>query len=149
MTKREKPPAPAMPPAPPVQTTGADEELRVGVSMCLIGEQVRYDGGHKRHHYVCDVLGRYFNFVPVCPEVELGLGTPRETLRLVRDGDSIRMIAPASGTDHTREHIPVLVYGAKVPAGTLGKRESFADIGQSLASYFELEPMGYGRSFLA
>lgn len=102
MTKREKPPAPAMPPAPPVQTTGADEELRVGVSMCLLGEQVRYDGGHKRHHYVCDVLGRYFNFVPVCPEVELGLGTPRETLRLVRDGDSIRMIAPASGTDHTR-----------------------------------------------
>ena len=66
MTKREKPPAPAMPPAPPVQMTGADEELRVGVSMCLLGEQVRYDGGHKRHHYVCDVLGRYFNFVPVC-----------------------------------------------------------------------------------
>ncbi len=107
MTKREKRQVPAAPSAdsaptsPPVQTTDRDEDLRVGVSMCLLGEQVRYDGGHKRHHYVCDVLGRYFTFVPVCPEVELGLGTPRETLRLVRDADSIRMVAQASGTDHT------------------------------------------------
>lgn len=53
------------------------------------------------------------------------------------------------GSDHTREHIPVLVYGERVPPGPLGKRESFADIGQSLASYFELSPMDYGRSFLA
>ena len=52
------------------------------------------------------------------------------------------------GSDHTREHIPVLVYGEKVPAGPLGKRESFADIGQSLASYFDLTPMEYGTSFL-
>ena len=52
------------------------------------------------------------------------------------------------GSDHTREHIPVLVYGEKVPAGPLGKRESFADIGQSLASYFNLTPMEYGTSFL-
>jgi phosphopentomutase len=52
------------------------------------------------------------------------------------------------GSDHTREHIPVLVYGEKVPAGSLGKRESFADIGQSLASYFNLTPLEYGTSFL-
>ena len=52
------------------------------------------------------------------------------------------------GSDHTREHIPVLVYGAGVAAGPLGKRESFADIGQSLASYFNLSPMNYGTSFL-
>ena len=52
------------------------------------------------------------------------------------------------GSDHTREHIPVLVYGEKVPVGPLGKRESFADIGQSLASYFNLSPMEYGTSFL-
>ena len=52
------------------------------------------------------------------------------------------------GTDHTREHIPVLVYGGGIKPGALGKRESFADIGQSLASYFGLSPMEYGTSFL-
>jgi phosphopentomutase len=52
------------------------------------------------------------------------------------------------GTDHTREHIPVLVYGAKIPAGSIGRRKSFADIGQSLATYFGLAPMDYGTSFL-
>ena len=52
------------------------------------------------------------------------------------------------GSDHTREHIPVLVYGAGIAAGPLGKRESFADIGQSLANYFNLSPMNYGTSFL-
>ena len=52
------------------------------------------------------------------------------------------------GTDHTREHIPVLVYGAGVEAGSLGKRDTFADIGQSLAGFFGLPPMEYGTSFL-
>ena len=52
------------------------------------------------------------------------------------------------GTDHTREHIPVLVYGAGVTAGSLGKRETFADIGQSLAGFFGLAPLDYGVSFL-
>jgi phosphopentomutase len=52
------------------------------------------------------------------------------------------------GSDHTREHIPVLVYGAGVTPGSLGKRETFADIGQSLASFFNLSPMDYGTNFL-
>ena len=52
------------------------------------------------------------------------------------------------GSDHTREHIPVIVYGNKVPAGSLGRRDTFADIGQSLASYFGTSPMGHGTSFL-
>ena len=49
------------------------------------------------------------------------------------------------GTDHTREHIPVLVYGPKIKAGSLGHRESFADIGQTVANYFDLSPMDYGK----
>ena len=53
-----------------------------------------------------------------------------------------------AGSDHTREHIPVLVYGAGVPAGSIGKRQSFADIGQSLSHFFDLSPMDYGESFL-
>jgi len=52
------------------------------------------------------------------------------------------------GSDHTREHIPVLAYGACVAAGSLGRRKTFADIGQSLATYFDLSPMDYGESFL-
>ncbi len=52
------------------------------------------------------------------------------------------------GSDHTREHIPVLVYGHQIPAGSLGRRDTFADIGQSLASYFAISPMDYGKSFL-
>ena len=53
------------------------------------------------------------------------------------------------GTDHTREHIPVLAYGKGVTAGALGKRETFADIGQSIASFFDLPPLDYGTSFLS
>jgi phosphopentomutase len=52
------------------------------------------------------------------------------------------------GSDHTREHIPVLAYGDDLVAGSLGKRKTFADIGQSLASYFGLQPMDYGESFI-
>jgi len=76
--------------------------IRVGVSSCLLGEEVRYDGGHKRDRFLTDVLGAYFEFVAVCPEVELGMGIPRETVRLVRDGERLRMIAPASGRDYTQ-----------------------------------------------
>ena len=86
--------------SPAVASTAADG-IPVGVAACLLGEKVRYDGGHKRDGYVADVLGRYFRFVPVCPELDIGLGVPRETLRLVRTRDGIRMIAPASGIDHT------------------------------------------------
>ena len=57
--------------------------LRIGISMCLLGEPVRYDGGHKLDRFLTDVLGKYVEFVPVCPEVEIGLGTPREAIHLV------------------------------------------------------------------
>jgi len=75
--------------------------IRIGVSACLLGEKVRFDGGHKRDPYLVESFGRYVEWVPVCPEVELGLGTPRETLRLVRISSGIRMIMPRTGADHT------------------------------------------------
>ena len=59
--------------------------LRLGISRCLLGEEVRFDGGHKRDTFLTEVLGRYVEWVPVCPEVEAGLGTPREAMRLVGD----------------------------------------------------------------
>ena len=64
----------------------SDEPIKIGVSSCLLGEQVRFDGGHKRSDFLVDTLGSFVEFVPVCPEMEIGLGVPRETLRLVRDG---------------------------------------------------------------
>jgi uncharacterized protein YbgA (DUF1722 family)/uncharacterized protein YbbK (DUF523 family) len=79
---------------------GADP-IRVGISTCLLGEKVRFDGGHKLDQYVVGTLGRYVDWVPVCPEVELGLGVPRETLRLVGDPEAPRLVTARSGVDHT------------------------------------------------
>src|SRR5512146_3029154 len=77
------------------------DEIRIGISACLVGERVRYDGGHKKDAFLTDILARHVTFVPVCPEVELGLGTPREPIRLQREGGLVRLVAPASGLDHT------------------------------------------------
>ena len=75
--------------------------IRLGVSSCLLGEEVRFDGGHKRDRFIADLLGRFFEWVPVCPEVEVGMGTPRPALRLVDGDDGLRMVAIQSGVDHT------------------------------------------------
>lgn len=76
--------------------------LRLGISACLLGEPVRFDGGHKRDAFLTDVLGPQIEWVAVCPEVEIGMGTPRETLRLVRRDDTIALWAERSGTDWTQ-----------------------------------------------
>jgi uncharacterized protein YbgA (DUF1722 family)/uncharacterized protein YbbK (DUF523 family) len=75
--------------------------LRLGISRCLLGDEVRFDGGHKRDHFLTDIFGRYVEWVPVCPEVEAGLGTPREAMRLVGDPQRPRLITIKSGKDHT------------------------------------------------
>ena len=75
---------------------------RLGVSSCLLGEAVRYDGGHKRDPIVRSLLGRFAEWVPVCPELEAGLGVPRPPMRLVREGEKVRLVEVASGRDHTR-----------------------------------------------
>lgn len=75
--------------------------IKIGVSTCLLGEKVRYDGGHKHNRYITQTLGQFFNFVPVCPESECGLGIPRESMRLVGDIDNPRLITNKSEIDHT------------------------------------------------
>src|SRR5579864_3099120 len=82
-------------------TETASTSIRIGVSACLLGQEVRYDGGHKRDSYLVETFGRYVEWVPVCPEVEMGLGTPRETLRLVRINNDVRMVMTKTGVDHT------------------------------------------------
>jgi uncharacterized protein YbgA (DUF1722 family)/uncharacterized protein YbbK (DUF523 family) len=75
--------------------------IRLGISTCLLGERVRYDGGHKRDPFLVDELGRYVEWVPVCPEVEVGLPVPRESMRLEGDPEHPRLMAPKSGIDYT------------------------------------------------
>ena len=75
----------------------------VGISTCLLGENVRYDGGHKLDRYLCDVLGMYVEFVPVCPEVECGMTIPREALRLVFIDGTIRLMTQKTKKDMTSQ----------------------------------------------
>ena len=70
--------------------------ITIGVSACLLGQEVRYDGGHKHDRYITDTLGRFFRFVPVCPEVGCGLPIPRESTRLEGDPAAPRLIATKS-----------------------------------------------------
>jgi uncharacterized protein YbgA (DUF1722 family)/uncharacterized protein YbbK (DUF523 family) len=74
----------------------------LGISACLLGQRVRYDGGHKREHYLTDLFGKFVQWIPICPEVEVGMGVPRETVRLVGTPTHPRMIAEKSGTDWTQ-----------------------------------------------
>jgi len=75
--------------------------IKIGVSTCLLGEKVRFDGGHKHDRYITGTLGRFFTFVPVCPETECGLGIPREAMRLVGSVDAPRLVTNKTGIDHT------------------------------------------------
>lgn len=76
---------------------------RVGVSSCLLGQRVRYDGGHKRDQHLIDALANLVEWIPVCPEVEIGLGTPRPPIDLQRRADGVHLIVPASGRDLTED----------------------------------------------
>lgn len=77
------------------------EKIRVGVSSCLLGNEVRYDGGHKLDRRLIDALGRYVDWIPVCPEVEYGLSVPREAMRLVETEGDYRLVTIKTGIDHT------------------------------------------------
>src|SRR5688572_8993569 len=74
---------------------------KLGISACLLGQQVRYDGGHKRDSFLTEVFGTFVDWVPVCPELEVGMGVPREPVRLVGNADEPSMIAERSGKNWT------------------------------------------------
>ncbi|HEX7792728.1 MAG TPA: DUF523 and DUF1722 domain-containing protein [Vicinamibacterales bacterium] len=75
--------------------------IRIGISTCLLGEPVRFDGGHKRDTFLTETFGRFVEWVPVCPEVECGFGTPREAMRLVRAGPGVRLLTVKTSIDLT------------------------------------------------
>lgn len=75
--------------------------MKLGISSCLLGEKVRYDGTHQRDTYIVETLGKYIDWVPVCPEVEYGLPVPREAMRLRGTPGSARLVTRKTGVDHT------------------------------------------------
>ena len=81
------------------------EKIKLGISTCLLGEKVRYDGGHKWDQYLTDTLGQYVEYTPVCPEVECGFGIPREPFRLVGDCENPHLVTSRTNHDHTERMI--------------------------------------------
>jgi uncharacterized protein YbgA (DUF1722 family)/uncharacterized protein YbbK (DUF523 family) len=77
------------------------ESIRIGISACLLGENVRFDGGHKLDRFLRDTLGKFVEYVPVCPEVECGLGIPREAMHLEGDPESARLVTVKTKRDFT------------------------------------------------
>lgn len=78
-----------------------ESPLRIGISACLVGQEVRFDGGHKRDPLLVEIFGPDVEWIPVCPEVEVGMSTPREPLRLERDAGRVRMVTIDTRIDYT------------------------------------------------
>lgn len=122
-----------------------ENRIRLGVSSCLLGAKVRFDGGHKQDRYLTDVLGEYVDYVPVCPEVEVGLPIPRPALRLVRDAQQdVRLRFSKSGEDITErmqqwalkrvkelesEQLDGFIFKAKSPSSGMERVKIYSDAG--------------------
>ena len=79
-----------------------ERKIKIGVSSCLLGEKVRWNGDHKQDRYVREVLAKYFEYIPICPEVEVGMGVPRETVALYGNLENFQMISKKTQTDWTK-----------------------------------------------
>jgi uncharacterized protein YbgA (DUF1722 family)/uncharacterized protein YbbK (DUF523 family) len=120
------------------QCAQATARPRVGVSSCLLGEEVRFNGGHKRCRFLADELDPFVDWVPYCPEMEIGLGTPREPIRLTADG---RLVNRSGTADHTASMtgLPLpsgldgYVFKAKSPSCGLSGIPRYRDDGQPAA----------------
>jgi uncharacterized protein YbgA (DUF1722 family)/uncharacterized protein YbbK (DUF523 family) len=75
--------------------------ILIGISSCLLGQKVRYDGGHKHDPFLTDTVGKFVTFVPFCPEMEIGLGAPRESIHLTSSSEGVRLVGVKSGRDLT------------------------------------------------
>ena len=79
--------------------------IRIGISSCLLGNDVRYNGGHARNRFITDTLAEYVAFLPVCPEAECGLGVPRPTMRLIGEVHNPRLVTTKTGEDRTAQMV--------------------------------------------
>ena len=106
-------------PAESISSSEPPERIPVGVSSCLLGEAVRYDGGHKHDRYVTGVLGRYFEYVPWCPEALAGLGVPRPPIRLTGDPDAPRAVRVADAAADVTDALLAVARRATPDMGAL------------------------------
>lgn len=121
------------------------EKIKVGISSCLLGNSVRYNGQHQLDSYLKDTLGEWCQYVPVCPEVECGLSVPREAMRLVGDPDNPRLMTSNSGVDHTErmvswseqklkeleeENMVAFIFKTKSPSSGMRKVKVYNEKGQ-------------------
>lgn len=119
-------------------------KIKLGISSCLLGNRVRYDGGHQRDSFLIDTLGQYVDYIPVCPEVECGLAIPREALRLVGDPADPRLVTARSGKDYTeqmkdwaatrlrelaKEELDGFVFKRKSPSSGMARVKVYAETG--------------------
>ena len=121
-----------------------EDKIKLGISACLLGQKVRYDGGHKWDRYLTDTLGQYVTYVPVCPEAECGLGIPREAMRLVDAPDAPRLLTTRTNVDHTdrlvgwaknrvkeleRENLCGFIFKSKSPSSGMQRVKIYNDKG--------------------
>ena len=131
------------------QSADTHTPIRLGISSCLLGNPVRYDGGHKLDRYLRDVLGRFVEYVPVCPEVECGLPVPREAMRLVGNSACPRLVTRNSGNDLTeqmqtwarrrvkeleRERLCGFVFKSKSPSSGMARVKVYTEKGMPSSS---------------
>ena len=134
-----------------------DDKIKLGISTCLLGENVRYDGGHKRDRYLTDVLGPFVQWTPICPEVDCGLPVPRESMRLVGSPQAPRLMTHRTRIDHTdrmvswanqrldqleHEHVCGFVFKSKSPSSGMRDIKVYNDagfpVGQSAGIFAKL-----------
>ncbi|MDA3895078.1 MAG: DUF523 and DUF1722 domain-containing protein [Desulfobacteraceae bacterium] len=121
-----------------------NEKIKLGISACLLGKNVRYNGGHAHDHYLTETLGQWVDYVPVCPEVECGLPVPRETMRLVGDPDNPVLMTNKTKKDMTaqmknwakkrvreleKEHLCGFIFKSKSPSSGLYRVKIYTEQG--------------------
>lgn len=132
-----------------IEIPGEASPLKLGVSACLLGEKVRYDGGHSLDPYLTETLGPFVDWVPVCPEVEIGLGVPREPMRLVGTAADARLITRQTHIDHTgkmrkwargrirelsRENLCGFIFKSRSPSSGMTRVKIFSEDGVATAA---------------
>jgi uncharacterized protein YbbK (DUF523 family) len=121
------------------------ERIRILVSACLLGEKVRYDGGHKRNLFLQETLGPFVEWVRVCPEVDCGLSVPREAMRLAGDPKRPRLVTNGTGVDHTER----MEWWAKARLEALSGLDLRGYIGKKGSPSCGMEPAGvFTRMFI-
>ena len=138
------------------------DKIKLGISSCLLGEKVRYDGGHKLDHFLRDSLGPYVEWVPVCPEVECGLPVPREAMRLVGDPAQPRLVTQRTGVDLTEqmetwaarrvkalaaEDLCGFVFKSKSPSSGLERVKVYGPSGMAVKTGVGLFAAAFTRAF--